>query len=161
MLIFPAYAQAGGAPAGFDLISLMPLVLIFVVFYLLCGLAATAAQTLSDPASPIPMVGASGAVSGILGGYLVLYPRVRVHLLVFVFFVTVPAWFMLGYWFAVQLLSGIVTDSAGGVAFWAHVGGFVAGVIFIKGFARPQLTMSRIRTERAPFAPSLRRRRFL
>ena len=109
----------------------------FVIFYLLCGLAAAASQTLASPASPIPMVGASGAIGGVMGAYIVLYPRVRVHMLIFLgFYVTtiaVPAFFMLAYWFLVQLLSGLPAFGGGGsgVAFWAHVGGFLTGALMI------------------------------
>jgi len=116
----------------------------FIVFYLLCGLAAAFAQIVASPSSAIPMVGASGAISGVMGGYLVLYPRVRVYaILPLGFFFTtiaVPAWVMLGYWFVIQFASGLVSIGAdkGGVAFWAHIGGFVAGVVLIKFFARPQ-----------------------
>jgi membrane associated rhomboid family serine protease len=115
----------------------------FVVFYLLCGLAAAVGQVLTDPSSPVPMVGASGAISGVMGGYLVLYPRVRVYTLVPLgFFITsmaLPAWVMLGYWFFIQFVSGLVSvgGEGGGVAFWAHVGGFVAGVALVKLFSRP------------------------
>jgi membrane associated rhomboid family serine protease len=116
----------------------------FVVFYLLCGLAAAAAQTVTDPGSVIPMVGASGAIGGVMGAYILLYPRVHVHmLLVLGFYVTtfaVPAFFMLGYWFLVQLLSGWASNAGeGGVAFWAHVGGFVAGAILVLVFRNPRL----------------------
>jgi membrane associated rhomboid family serine protease len=88
------------------------------------------------------MVGASGAISGVMGGYLVLYPRVRVFTLVWLGFllttIALPAWAMLLYWMAIQLLSGFasVGDAGGGVAFWAHVGGFVAGAVLVKAFAR-------------------------
>jgi membrane associated rhomboid family serine protease len=117
----------------------------FLVFYILCGLAAAAAQTLADPESVIPMVGASGAIGGVMGAYVLLYPRVKVHMLVFLgFFVTtiaVPAVFMLGYWFVLQLLSGWASVGAegGGVAFWAHVGGFVAGAVLVLLFRNPRL----------------------
>jgi membrane associated rhomboid family serine protease len=114
----------------------------FVVFYLLCGIAAAATQMLIGPNSIVPMVGASGAISGVLGAYLLLYPRVRVHTLLFLgFYVTtiaVPAYVMLGYWALLQLLGGVVTLSGverGGTAFWAHIGGFVAGLILIRLFA--------------------------
>lgn len=111
----------------------------FVVFYLLCGIAAAAAQMLSAPGSVIPMVGASGAIGGVMGAYLMLYPMAPVHMIVFLgFFITrvvVPAFFMLGYWFALQLLSGTLDrGSGGGVAFWAHIGGFVAGVVLVRLF---------------------------
>ena len=117
----------------------------FVVFYLVCGLTAAFAQVLTSPDSPIPMVGASGAISGVMGGYLLLYPRVRVFAIVFLgFFITtiaVPAWVMLGYWFLVQLLSGwtSIGVEGGGVAFWAHVGGFVAGAVLVLLFKDPRL----------------------
>lgn len=116
----------------------------FVAFYLLGGLAAAAAQVLATPGSAIPMVGASGAISAVMGGYLVLYPRVRVHMLVFLgFFITtvaVPAWLMLIYWALLQGLGSLPAlagaEPGGGVAFLAHLGGFVAGVLTIKLFAR-------------------------
>ncbi len=117
----------------------------FVAFYLLSGLAAAGAQILTDPGSPIPMVGASGAIGGVMGAYVVLYPKVPVHLLVFFgFFVTtfrVPAYLMLGYWFVLQVLGGLPSlgGGTGGVAFWAHVGGFVAGVALIFVFQDPEL----------------------
>jgi len=115
----------------------------FLAFYLITGLAAAFGQIITDPDSIIPMVGASGAISGVMGAYLILYPRVRVFVLVpiFVFFTSValPAWIMLGYWFFIQLASGLLTSSdMGGVAFWAHIGGFIAGVVLIKPFAREE-----------------------
>lgn len=116
----------------------------FILFYLLCGFAAVAAQILANPASPVPMVGASGAIGGVMGAYAVLYPRAPVHLLVFLgFFITriiVPAVFMLGYWILLQLLGALpsVGGATGGVAFWAHIGGFVAGIILIFIFRSPQ-----------------------
>jgi membrane associated rhomboid family serine protease len=116
----------------------------FVVFYLVCGVAAALAQVLASPGSIIPMVGASGAISGVMGAYLVLYPRVRVFAVVPVGFIplsiALPAWTMLIYWMVIQVvsgLSGLLAEERGGVAFWAHVGGFVAGVVLIKLFARP------------------------
>jgi membrane associated rhomboid family serine protease len=123
----------------------------YVIFYLLCGLAAATAQILTNPASTIPMVGASGAISGVMGAYIVLYPRVRVHMLVFLgFFITtiaVPAWVMLGYWFLLQLLGGLPTlgSERGGVAFWAHAGGFVAGMVLILLFRDRKLVARRTR----------------
>ncbi len=113
----------------------------FVGFYLLTGLAAALGQVVANPDSIVPMVGASGAISGIMGAYLVLYPRVKVYALVpiFIFFTSIalPAWVMLGYWFVIQVVSGLYSSSdMGGVAFWAHIGGFVAGVVLIKLFAR-------------------------
>jgi membrane associated rhomboid family serine protease len=132
----------------------------FVVYYLVSGLAAAAAQVVADPASLAPMVGASGAISGVMGGYLVLYPRVRVYTLVPIFFfitsMALPAWFMLLYWFALQLLGGFaaMTGEGGGVAFWAHVGGFVAGVVLVKLFAQPEY----VAAHRAQWRPSAWRR---
>lgn len=114
----------------------------FVAFYLLCGAAAAALQVASDPASGIPMVGASGAISGVMGAYLVLFPRVRVYTLItlgfFIQTVPLPAWVMLLYWGGLQLLGGFSSVAGeGGVAFWAHVGGFVAGIALVKIFALP------------------------
>jgi len=115
----------------------------FVVFYVLCGLAAVAAQVLLTPTSPLPMVGASGAIGGVMGAYALLYPRVPVHLLVFLGFyvdrIAVPAFLMLGYWFVLQLLGGIPSlgGDGGGVAFFAHVGGFLAGIALVLLFRQP------------------------
>jgi membrane associated rhomboid family serine protease len=115
----------------------------FVVFYLVCGLAAAFVQVATTPASGVPMVGASGAISGVMGGYVVLYPFARVFVLVPLgFFITtlaLPAWTMVGYWALLQLLSGVVSlgaEESGGVAFWAHFGGLIAGVVLVKLFAR-------------------------
>ena len=111
----------------------------FLLFYLLCGTAAAAAQVLSKPDSIIPMVGASGAISGVMGAYLVLFPRVKVYTLVPIgiipFSVALPAWSMLLYWMGLQLLGGLFSSlDGGGVAFWAHVGGFLAGLLLINLF---------------------------
>jgi len=112
----------------------------FIVFYLLCGLLAALAQMASDPDSTIPMVGASGAIGGVMGAYIVLYPRVKVHLLVFVTTLRVPAIAMLGYWIFVQVWGGFSSSGAtGGTAFWAHVGGFVAGAALVLMFKDEQL----------------------
>ena len=126
----------------------------FVVFYLLCGLAAFAAQAATNPSSAIPMVGASGAIGGVMGAYARLYPRAPVHLLV-IYFVwvnrtVVPAFVMLGYWFLIQILGGIpaLASEAGGVAFWAHVGGFLAGVLLVPAFSDP----ARVEAHRALMA---------
>jgi len=116
----------------------------FVAFYLLCGLVAVAAQMLATPDSAVPMVGASGAISGVMGAYALLYPRAPVHMLLFFGFfftrIVVPAWLMLGYWFLLQLIAGVpALEAAGaGVAFWAHVGGFAAGALLIGVFRDPQ-----------------------
>jgi membrane associated rhomboid family serine protease len=113
----------------------------FAVFYLLCGTAAALAQGFVDPASEIPMVGASGAISGVLGGYILLHPGATVRVLLFLgFFVTIahiPALIVLGIWFLLQLFNSFATPTTGGgVAFWAHVGGFVAGLAFVSFFKR-------------------------
>ena len=110
----------------------------FLWFYLVCGLAAAALHVVLQPASPIPTVGASGAISGVMGGYLVLFPKHRVRMFfppIFLFHF--PAWLVLLWWFGLQLLAGLPqltmlhTDPSGGVAVWAHVGGFVAGVLLV------------------------------
>ncbi len=106
----------------------------FLGFYLASGLAAAFGQYFTEPASPIPMVGASGAIAGVMGGYLLLFPKARVDVLViFIIFFRVfplPAWIMLGLWFALQLFSGLTAGfQMGGVAYWAHAGGFVAGLL--------------------------------
>ena len=117
----------------------------FVVFYLLCGLTAAAVQMATNPGSEVPMVGASGAIGGVMGAYILLYPKVHVHMLIFFgFFITrmaVPAVWMLGYWFLIQLISGLGTLGVrgGGVAFWAHVGGFVGGMLLVLLFRNPEL----------------------
>jgi membrane associated rhomboid family serine protease len=114
----------------------------FIVFYLVSGLIASLAHVLTDTEAILPMVGASGAISGVMGGYVVLYPRVRVFCLVWIFvFVTsvaLPAWVMLGYWMLLQVLGGLAPAAGGGVAFGAHVGGFLAGALLVKLFARPE-----------------------
>jgi membrane associated rhomboid family serine protease len=106
----------------------------FLLFYLACGVLASLAQFVTDPMSPVPTVGASGAIAGVMGGYLLLFPKARVD--IFVFFVVffrifpIPAWIMLGLWFALQLFNGFMVDSSGGgVAYWAHAGGFIFGLI--------------------------------
>ncbi len=106
----------------------------FLAAYLAAGLAAAGLQIAADPRSMVPMVGASGAIAGVLGGYLLLFPKARVDvLLIFVVFfriIPVPAWIVLGLWFGLQIVGGLNTPSdAGGVAYWAHAGGFVAGIL--------------------------------
>jgi membrane associated rhomboid family serine protease len=117
----------------------------FIVFYLLCGIAAALLQVFIESDSVVPMVGASGAISGVMGAYLVLYPHVRVFTMVplgfFLTSIALPAWAMLIYWAVLQLAGGFTRiggDAEGGVAFWAHIGGFGAGVVLVKLFARPQ-----------------------
>ncbi len=114
----------------------------FVLFYLACGVAAGTMQSLLNFGSPVETVGASGAIAGVMGAFLIIYPRVRVFTLVFLFiFITtveIPSAFMLLYWFAIQLLSGLWSGAhgrsatGGGVAWFAHVGGFIAGVVLVK-----------------------------
>ena len=125
----------------------------FLAFYLVCGLAAAAAQIAIDPASPVPMVGASGAISGVLGAYLMLYPRVRVNVLfiwvIFVQVISLPAYLVLLWWIGLQLLSGLPqlssvrTEVSAGVAVWAHIGGFFAGFVLVKLFENPALVRAR------------------
>ena len=109
----------------------------YLGFYLMCGTAAGLAQVLMDPTSRVPMVGASGAIAGVMGAYLVKFPRSRVKMLAFLLFIftfELPAWLMLIYWFALQVFGGVgsVTEAAqGGVAFFAHVGGFVTGAVLV------------------------------
>jgi membrane associated rhomboid family serine protease len=109
----------------------------FLAFYLACGVAAALAQALPDPDSTVPMVGASGAVAGVMGGYLLLFPRARVDVLVILVtiirMITLPAWIMLGFWFALQAFNSYTRFGLdiGGVAHLAHVGGFAAGVLFV------------------------------
>ncbi len=120
----------------------------FIVFYLLTGLAAALAHLVTAWGSPVPVVGASGAISGVMGAYLVLYPRVKVDtlivLVVFIQVVRLPAAAVLGLWFVLQLLQGTLGSSyAGGVAIWAHVGGFAAGAALIHLLARPKLVQAK------------------
>ena len=117
----------------------------YLLFYLTSGVAAALVQVFATPASPIPMVGASGAISGVMGAYLILYPKVRVWTIVPIgiipYSIALPAWTMLLYWIGIQIFSGLARaggEETGGVAFWAHVGGFVAGAILVKLFARPE-----------------------
>jgi membrane associated rhomboid family serine protease len=121
----------------------------FLVFYLLCGVAAALAQTITVPDSVVPMVGASGAIAGVMGAYFVLYPRSRIVTLIPIFFffqiVEVPAIFFLGIWFLMQFVSGVGSivsavggAPGGGIAFWAHIAGFVAGISGVIVFRRPE-----------------------
>lgn len=120
----------------------------FLAFYVLCGAAAALAQTWMSPSSPIPMVGASGAIAGVMGAYFVMYPRSRIVTLIpifiFIQLVEVPAVVFLGLWFLLQFVSGLGTalgpeaGITGGIAFWAHVAGFVAGLVAVHAFRRPE-----------------------
>lgn len=108
----------------------------FAVFYLVCGIAAALAQVVMEPNSAVPMLGASGAISGVLGGYLILFPQRRVRAIIFNFLTTVPAFVALGLWIGYQILLGFLTPAGqGGVAYAAHIGGFIAGVALIKVFS--------------------------
>ncbi len=126
----------------------------FVAFYAACGLGAAGAQLLVMPESQVPMVGASGAIAGVLGAYMILYPSARVLTLVFLFFFArmmyLPAVLLLGVWFVIQLLSAVGSSGAG-VAWFAHIGGFVVGVVLIKAFAAPA------QRPRPPQAPTVHR----
>lgn len=113
----------------------------FIVFYFVCGVIAAYSHALTDPGSTVPMIGASGAVSGVLGAYLMLYPRARVHtLVIFGFYirtVQLPALFVLGFWFVLQFLNALMSGVSGrGVAWYAHIGGFAAGIALIGLFKR-------------------------
>ena len=133
----------------------------FLIFYLLCGVAAAASQTFISSHSVIPMVGASGAISGVLGAYILLYPRVPVHTLIilpiYITTVRLPAYVMLGYWALLQILSGLAglrDIDKGGVAFFAHVGGFVTGLVLVRLFASDDV----LRRRPTPPAPYYRYR---
>jgi len=114
----------------------------YLLFYLLSGLGASLVHILFNLGSQVPSVGASGAIAGVMGAYFVLFPSARVLTFIFVFFTWLPAWLILGYWFVLQFLSGAATSivagqgSSGGIAVWAHVGGFLTGVAMIKLFPR-------------------------
>jgi membrane associated rhomboid family serine protease len=108
----------------------------YAIFYIVCGIAAALAQVVLDTGSIIPMLGASGAISGVLGGYMLLFPTRRVRALIFNIFTTVPAYVALGLWIGMQLLQGYFSPAGqGGVAYAAHIGGFIAGLALIKFFA--------------------------
>ncbi len=117
----------------------------YLVFYVLTGIVAAVAHIMTATGSGVPTVGASGAISGIMGAYLVLYPKVRIQtlivLVIYIKVIRIAAWVMLAYWLGIQLVlgAGSLGMEGGGVAFWAHVGGFVAGVILIKPFERRPL----------------------
>ena len=118
----------------------------FVIFYLVCGLAASFAHIVFGPGSSVPAVGASGAISGVLGGYLLLFPRNRIRVLTRGGVAHVPAIVVLGLWIVIQLVSGMGslagTAETGGVAFMAHIGGFVAGLVLVKFFATTRRAMA-------------------
>jgi membrane associated rhomboid family serine protease len=108
----------------------------FAIFYIVCGFAAAAAQIVMDSNSIIPMLGASGAISGVLGGYVLLFPQRQVRAIIFNFLTTVPAFVAIGIWIVYQIVLGYMSDpGTGGVAYAAHIGGFIAGVALVKLFA--------------------------
>jgi rhomboid family protein len=123
----------------------------YLLFYIVAAIGAVALQVAVDPGSIVPLVGASGAISGVMGGYFVLYPTARVDILVFFFIFPVPAVFLIGFWFALQLFAGFATigtaeGASEGVAVWAHVGGFITGLVIIlalRPFLRVQPTRGR------------------
>jgi membrane associated rhomboid family serine protease len=126
----------------------------FAVFYVLCGVAAAMTQALVDPGSRVPMVGASGAIAGVLGAYILLHPQATVRTLVFLgFYATilhVPAVIVLGLWFLLQFVSAAATPvDEPGVAFWAHVGGFVAGMVLVIPFKRRSVGLMQAQRSRA------------
>jgi membrane associated rhomboid family serine protease len=135
----------------------------YLLFFLLCGIASVFAQTISNPQSAIPMVGASGAISGVLGAYIITYPNARiltlVPIVILFYIIELPAYFFLGFWFLIQLIQGSLYSlnseqmAGGGVAWWAHVGGFAAGVILLQVF--------RCKDWQRPLVPSERRIRRL
>jgi membrane associated rhomboid family serine protease len=118
----------------------------FLLFYLLCGVGASVAHIAFNPNSPVPVVGASGAIAGVLGAYLLAFPRASVDTLVvlgiFITILRLPAFIVLGFWFVLQYLGGLqsmrMANMAGGVAWWAHVGGFVLGMLLLPIFQKPQ-----------------------
>ncbi len=113
----------------------------FLVFYILCGISAAFSQILLSPNSQVPMIGASGAISGVLAAYFVLFPYAKVYTLfwffIFIRIIPIPAFFVLGFWFLVQLISGISSlgmGNSGGVAWFVHIGGFIAGLLLVNIF---------------------------
>ena len=122
----------------------------YLLLYLASGVAAALTQALSAPHSDIPMIGASGAIAGVLGAYILTYPRANIHcfvwIVIFFWIITVPAWLLLGFWFALQLVSGLAEGSGSpGVAFWAHVGGFVSGVVLYLVLRPPRIGLLQAR----------------
>jgi membrane associated rhomboid family serine protease len=136
----------------------------FIVFYLLCGLAGNFAHIYFNQSSLAPSIGASGAIAGVLGGYILLRPRGRVTNVIWLGFIIIPfilpAWLVIGYWFVLQAFNGFITlganfrsggASGGGVAYWAHIGGFIAGVLIVRIF-----TIGRARPSGYGYRPGLR-----
>ena len=118
----------------------------FIIFYLLCGMAAALTQAVIDPSSPIPLIGASGGIAGILGAYIMLYPRATIKvfmwIIIFVKLINVPAWIVLSIWIGGQFIAVPQAILAqGGVAYFAHIGGFIAGMVFVWFFKSPSITL--------------------
>ena len=118
----------------------------FIIFYLLCGMAAALTQALIDPSSPIPLIGASGGIAGILGGYIILYPKATIRVFMWIFIIirllNIPAWIVLGFWIGGQFLSvPAALEGGGGVAYFAHIGGFIAGMILVGLFKRSDVPL--------------------
>lgn len=123
----------------------------FLIFYMVCGLIATLAHAITDPSSRVPMIGASGAISGVLGAYVIRFPWARVKTLIFFFFfisiVEIPAVIFLGFWFLIQFLNGTAAlgmGNPGGVAWFAHIGGFVIGIVLFKSFPKRESKIHKI-----------------
>jgi membrane associated rhomboid family serine protease len=118
----------------------------FLIFYVVCGLAASFAHIVFGPGSSIPAVGASGAISGVLGGYLLMFPHNRVRVLTRGGIAHVPAMVVLGFWIVIQMINGMgsvaATSETAGVAYMAHIGGFVAGLVLVKLMALPRMTLA-------------------
>jgi membrane associated rhomboid family serine protease len=133
----------------------------FILFYLACGVAAALLQAFVDPQSTIPMIGASGAISGVLGAYLLLFPRANVLVLIPLGWFTqlrpLPAVFVLGFYFVLQLISAALDDGQGGVAFYAHIGGFIAGMVLLPLMKRGEVRL--FSQKRQPPRPAVRIRR--
>ena len=120
----------------------------FLLFYLLVGLAASFSHIIMEPSSAVPMIGASGAISGVLGAYLIKFPKAKVLVVIFLFIIIqtvyIPAVFVLGFWFLMQLVSGFSSlgvKGGGGVAWWAHIGGFITGILLVNKFQKRRVTL--------------------
>ena len=119
----------------------------FAVFYLICGAVAALTQALIDPASPIPLIGASGSIAGLLGAYIMLYPRATIKvfmwIIIFVRLVNIPAWVVLGIWIGGQFIAvpEALATQGGGVAYFAHIGGFIAGMVFVPLFKKRHISL--------------------
>ena len=132
----------------------------FVAFYLICGIAAAFAHAALNPGSRIPMIGASGAISGVIGAYLMLHPKARIKVLVFYFLVWLPAYVVLGFWIGFQFFSAAMAagGAGGGVAWWAHIGGFFAGVVLIVPMKRKNVALFDKGLRRFTLKPGVSRR---